>query len=91
MTSRTPTSIKVTTPAGTAGPVTITVVNPDGGSVTMAAAFTYVQAAVTAPTISTISPGTGPTTGSTFVTITGTGFKSGVVVRFGGVAGTVVR
>ena len=65
VTSRTSTSIKVTNPAGTAGPVTITVVNPDGGSVTMAAAFTYVQAAVTAPTISTILPGTGPTTGST--------------------------
>ncbi len=44
VTSVTSTSIKVTNPAGTAGPVTITVANPDGGSVTMAAAFTYVPA-----------------------------------------------
>lgn len=89
VTSLTPTSIRVTSPAGAAGAAEITVANPDGGSSTMAAAFTYVQAAVTAPTISTIVPATGPTTGGTVVTITGTGFKAGVVVKFGGVAGTV--
>jgi hypothetical protein len=87
--SLTPTSIAVTSPAGNAGPVPITVTNPDGGSITMTAAFTYVQVAVTAPTISTVLPATGPTTGGTLVTITGTGFTSGVQVRFGGVEGTV--
>ncbi|AMY09764.1 IPT/TIG domain protein [Luteitalea pratensis] len=89
VTSVTTTSIKVTNPVGPAGPVTITVVNPDGGSMTMAAAFTYVQPAVTAPTISTISPASGPTTGNTLVTMTGTGFKAGVIVKFGDVAGSV--
>ena len=36
-----------------------------------------------------VAPGSGPTTGGTNVTITGTGFQVGSTVTFGGVAGTV--
>ncbi|MHB8647469.1 MAG: IPT/TIG domain-containing protein, partial [Thermomicrobiales bacterium] len=45
------------------------------------------------PTITTISPTTGPTTGGTQVTITGTNFVIGLTVKFGGyygVAATIV-
>jgi PKD repeat protein len=44
-----------------------------------------------APTVSSISPNSGPALGGTAVTITGTGFASGASVRFGGVAATNVN
>ena len=40
------------------------------------------------PTITGLSPGTGPRTGGTTVTITGSGFPGARAVRFGGVAAT---
>ena len=43
-----------------------------------------------APTVSSISPTSGPTTGGTSVTITGTNFVSGATVAFGGTAATGV-
>jgi acid phosphatase len=43
-----------------------------------------------APTVSSISPNTGPTAGGTSVTITGTGFVSGATVSLGGAAATNV-
>jgi len=43
-----------------------------------------------APTVSSISPGSGPTAGGTPVTITGTGFASGATVTLGGSAATNV-
>ncbi len=90
--SQTPTSLTLVTPPRAAGPVTLTVSNPDGGVVAMPSAFTYVAppATVTPPTVTGLTPGSGPTTGGTDVAITGTGFQAGVVVRFGGVAGTVL-
>lgn len=51
---------------------------------------TCVFAAPAAPTISVLSPVSGPTTGGTSVTITGTGFQSGATVTFGGTAATSV-
>ncbi|MHB8735597.1 MAG: choice-of-anchor Q domain-containing protein [Terriglobales bacterium] len=48
-----------------------------------------VQATIPAPTVTGISPTSGPTTGGSAVTITGTGFQSGVTVTFGGASGTV--
>lgn len=42
------------------------------------------------PTISTVSPATGPAAGGTTVTITGTLFTTGTTVTFGGTAGTSV-
>lgn len=41
-----------------------------------------------APTISTVSPATGPAAGGTTITITGTGFTMGTAVTVGGAAAT---
>ena len=43
-----------------------------------------------APTVTGISPSSGPTTGGTAVTITGTGFLAGATVRLGGTLATNV-
>ena len=43
------------------------------------------------PTVSGVSPNTGPTAGGTSVTITGTNFQTGATVRVGGVAATSVN
>src|SRR5690606_12334560 len=58
------------------------VTNPDGQSATLNNGFTYETAA--SPTISSVSPSSGPTTGGTSVTIVGTNFAPGVAVTFGG-------
>lgn len=44
-----------------------------------------------APTVSSVSPNSGPTTGGTSITITGTGFVSGASVHLGTVAATNVN
>ena len=44
-----------------------------------------------APTVTSISPASGPTTGGTAVIITGTGFQSGATVKIGGVVATRSR
>jgi hypothetical protein len=78
------TSITADSPAG-AGTVNVTVTTPLGTSpVSTADQFTY------APTISSISPTFGLTTGNTLVTITGTGFASVTAVDFGTQAATIV-
>jgi hypothetical protein len=80
------TSITAVTPAGSAGPVTVTVTNPGAQSGSLANGFTF----VVAPTVSSVSPNNGPTTGGTGVTITGTNFAAGAAVTFGGTAATNV-
>ena len=80
------TKITATTPAGTAGAVTVTVtVNGQSGS--LANAFTYVASS---PTVTSVSPNNGSATGGTAVTITGTNFAAGATVTFGGTAATNV-
>ncbi|HXA16462.1 MAG TPA: IPT/TIG domain-containing protein [Thermoanaerobaculia bacterium] len=74
------TSITATTPAHAGGKVDVVVTNSDSQSATLAQSFTY---ALPAPTISVVSPATGPTSGLTPVTITGTNFQSGATVTFG--------
>jgi len=81
------TSITATTPAHAAGKVDVLVTNTDTQSATLAQAFTY---ALPAPTITNIAPATGPTSGGTPVTITGTNFQSGATVTFGTRAATDV-
>lgn len=54
---------------------------------TLADGFTY-EAPATAPTITAVSPASGPTTGGTSVTITGTNFTGATGVSFGGTAAT---
>jgi hypothetical protein len=51
---------------------------------------TFSAGAVAAPTVTSVSPNSGPATGGTAVTITGTNFASGATVTFGGTAATNV-
>jgi len=78
------TSISATSPAGgVAGTVHVAVTTPSGVSSQSAADdFTY-QALGAAPVVTGISPSTGPTTGGTPVTISGTGFTGATSVKFG--------
>jgi hypothetical protein len=82
------TTITATTPAGAAGSVNVTVTNPDGQSGTLSNAFAY---SATAPTVGSVSPNTGFTTGGTAVTITGTNFAAGAAVSLGGGPATGVN
>ncbi|MDH2401900.1 IPT/TIG domain-containing protein, partial [Bradyrhizobium sp. SSUT18] len=83
------TSITVTSPPGAAGTVDVTVTTAGGTSATSASdKFTYLAT----PTVTSVAPTTGPTAGSTTVTIGGTGFVIGATtVNFGGAAGTGVN
>ena len=75
----TPTDIDVTAPVGADGPVNITIINPDGQSVTRNNGYTYVAP----PNPVQVTPSSGPTTGGTNITITGTFFRTGATVRVG--------
>lgn len=86
VTAVTATSISVTTPAHSAGAVSVVVTNPDGQSATLTNAYTYTG---TSPTITRVSPTSGTRRGGTTVTITGTNFLSGAKVTFGGISATV--
>jgi hypothetical protein len=79
-----PTQMTFTTPAGSAGPVPVVVTNPDGGTVTFNS-FTYVPQST--PTITSVSPTSGPTSGGITTVITGTGFDAGATVTL---CGTIV-
>ncbi|MEA2328342.1 MAG: hypothetical protein QOE68_3301 [Thermoanaerobaculia bacterium] len=85
--SATATSITATAPAHAAGKVDVVVTNSDSQSATLTQAFTYV---LPAPTISSVAPNTGLTSGGTPVTITGTNFQSGATVTFGALPATDV-
>jgi hypothetical protein len=73
------TSITATAPAGT-GNANIRVSTPIGTSSTVPAdLFTY----VVPPVVTSVAPSSGPTTGATSVTITGTGLTAATAVSFG--------
>ena len=80
-------SITATTAAHVAGAVNVVVTNTDGQSSTLTNGFTYVSP----PTVTAISPVSGPASGGTSVTITGTGFLAGANVTLGGAAATNVN
>ncbi len=82
-----PTTITCVTPAGTAGAKSV-IVSTAGQTATLTNGFSYV--APGAPTVSSISPSSGPTAGGTLVTITGTNFAAGATVTIGGAAATGV-
>jgi hypothetical protein len=87
-----PNTITAFTPARpTPGPVNVVVTNPNNESGTLANGFTYVGATGPAPTVSGVDPASGPTTGGTAVTITGTNFVSGATVSIGGVPASAVQ
>jgi len=81
-------SLTCLTPVHAAGAVDVVVTNPDQQVGTLPGGFTYVAAP--APTIVSISPNSGPSSGGTAVTISGANFVSGVTVTFGGAAATGV-
>ena len=76
------TQITTASPAAAGpGPVDVTVMTPSGTSpITPTDVFTYVAAA---PSVFGLNPNSGPTTGGTTVTITGTGFSGATAVNFG--------
>ena len=82
------TQLTARTPAVPAGARDVRITNPDGQSATRTGAFTYASAA--APTLTAVSPASGPTAGGTVITVTGTNFAAGASVTVGGVASTGV-
>ncbi|WP_349627825.1 IPT/TIG domain-containing protein, partial [Rhodopseudomonas sp. BR0C11] len=82
--TNTSTSIVITTPSGTAGARDV-VVTTAGGSATATGGFTYVAP----PSIGSISPGFGPATGGTSVTISGTNLSGVTSVTVGGASATL--
>jgi len=85
---RTATYLRVRAPAHVAGTVLVTVTSPSGTSASTSVA-TYTYAA--RPTITKVSPAVGSRAGGTLITLTGTNFVGISSVKFGGVAGTIVR
>jgi formylglycine-generating enzyme required for sulfatase activity len=79
-------TVSAVTPSGALGAVAVAVTTP-GGKASLSNAFTFV---VPAPTISSVSPSSGPTTGGTTITITGTNLTGATSVTVGGVAATSV-
>jgi hypothetical protein len=79
------TLIQCDTPA-LAGTLTLRVRNPDGQTATLFDAFD----AIPAPDIVLVNPATGSELGGTAVTITGSGFRSGAAVTFGGASATSI-
>jgi hypothetical protein len=91
------------TPGGTGGPWSATVTVPScaaGPTIDVQVTFTYggqnvpidlgsvpVVPVPVSPTVTSVSPATGPVAGGTPVTITGTGFTGATSVQFGSAAG----
>jgi len=76
------TSITATTPAASAtGAVAVSVTNSDAQSAVFNS-FTYTPAG---PSISSVAPNNGPTSGGTQITINGNGFQKGATVTIGGI------
>lgn len=80
-----PDALAVTTPAGTPGWTDVTV-HTAGGTSAPSSADRFFYGAP--PTITAMTPSTGPVEGGTTVTITGTGLTGATVVGFGGRPGT---
>jgi hypothetical protein len=78
------TSLTAVTPAGSAGPAQVEVATAGGRSARLA----YTYAAV--PTVTALAPTSGPTSGGTTVTITGTGLAGTTQVAFGGAPAAIV-
>ncbi len=75
------TTITIVTPSVTSiGSYYLTVLTPAGSSAYTSAAIFSFQPLV--PTVASISPSSGPTSGGTSITITGTGFVTGATVNF---------
>ena len=84
------TTITATAPAHAAGAVNVVVTNPNGLSGTLTNGYTYLNPPPQAPTVTSVSPNSGSTSGGTTVTITGTDFAAGATVSFAGTAASNV-
>jgi hypothetical protein len=83
-------TISVLVPPGS-GTVDVTVVTPNGTTpISQADQFTYIAVTASAPSVSGVSPNSGPASGGTSVTITGSGFTGETGVEFGTTAATDV-
>ena len=81
------TQITVKAPAQAVGTHNV-IITTTGGTSSLSSADLYTY--VAQPTITSLSPNSGPTAGGNTVTITGTQFAAGATVKFGSVAGTSV-
>ncbi len=78
------TEITTTSPMGAPGPVDVQVTGPGGTSMTSPGdQFTYEGSTTPPPTVSSITPDSGPEAGGTPVTITGVNFSGTTGVMFG--------
>ena len=86
------TQVTARTPAGSAGARDVQIINPNGQSATRTGAFTYTTSSTSTlkPAPTAVSPGRGPTTGGTLITVTGTNFVSGATIKVGGKFATSV-
>lgn len=78
------TQIVAVSPPRAVGAAAVTVVHPTGNSNSVT--FTYVVAQV--PVVTSVAPSSGPTSGGTGVTLTGTGFTGATTVAFAGIPAT---
>jgi hypothetical protein len=85
------TAITATTPAHDVGAVPVVVTGADGTLVTVGGFFFIPATTATAVTVTGVNPLMGSTAGHTPVVITGSGFRDGAQVAFGGAAATGVR
>ena len=83
------TTITADSPAGT-GIVDVTVTTPGGHVGHVFRRSVHLCCGLAAPTVTGISPTSGPAAGGTLVTITGTGFTGATAVDFGTTAATNV-
>jgi hypothetical protein len=76
--------LRATVPAGPAGLVDVTVVNPDGRSGSLVDAFAYdpTWAPGPRPEVTVVQPGRGPSTGGSAVLVKGAGLVPGCAVLF---------
>ncbi|HEX3355033.1 MAG TPA: IPT/TIG domain-containing protein [Terriglobales bacterium] len=83
------TTMTATTPAHSAGAVSVVVTNAEEQNGTLPNGFTYIQP-TPAPAIASIAPNSGTSSGGTAVTVTGTGFLTGAALTMGGTAASGV-
>jgi hypothetical protein len=88
-TSPTSLTLDLNTSAAAAGPVSVTVTNPDGQQITSASGFLTLNSGV-GPVVHAIAPASGPAAGTTAVVLSGLNFVEGAAVTVGGVAATGV-
>ena len=77
------TSLTAVAPLHVAGTVDVLVITSYGGGSSSSAADQFTYLAGAAPTVTTLNPTSGPASGGTLVTITGTGFTHVSAVSFG--------